>query len=212
MKIYNIFRSIDGEVNAFGQGTYTTFIRFAGCNLSCAHCDTSYARSLKVGTEIEVEGILESVKELGCHKVTITGGEPLMQPEAFKLLTNALRGNDFRITVETNGSVPLMGMGIDGWVVDYKLPSSGMHKKMVDNNFASLRPIDFIKFVVLDKKDFRYAVEVKRTIEKTRSRARFAFSPMYGELPPMRLFSWLEEAKIFDAVLNIQLHKLIGLP
>ncbi len=212
MKIYNIFRSIDGEVNAFGQGSYTTFIRFAGCNLSCIHCDTSYARSLKVGTEMDVEEVHKTVKEFGCHKVTITGGEPLIQGPAFKMLTNTLKGDDFKVTVETNGSVPLMGMGIDGWVVDYKLPSSGMHEKMVDNNFASLRPMDFIKFVVLDKKDFRYAVEVKRTIEETRSRARFAFSPVFGHLPPMRLFSWLEEAKIYDAVLNIQLHKLIGLP
>jgi 7-carboxy-7-deazaguanine synthase len=212
MKIYNIFRSIDGEVNYFGQGTYTTFIRFAGCNLNCEYCDTDYARKPGSGTEMAVTDVFDAVEALGCKKVTITGGEPLTQPEPFKMLTNKLRGNGYHITVETNGSMPLIGMGIDSWIIDYKLPSSGMHESMIWNNFTFLRPIDFVKFVVSDKRDFKYAVGIKKDIDQTRSRCRYAFSPAFEKLPPMRLFSWLEEEKLYDVILNIQLHKLIGLP
>ena len=38
ISIYNIFRSINGEVCKPGQGSWTTFIRFAGCQQNCHYC------------------------------------------------------------------------------------------------------------------------------------------------------------------------------
>ena len=72
MQIAEIFQSIDGEVNRFGQGRLTTFIRTSECNLNCPYCDTPQGRGQ--GRAITVGQIVERVKALGCKKITITGG------------------------------------------------------------------------------------------------------------------------------------------
>ena len=41
MKVLEIFHSIDGEGTRAGE--LATFVRFAGCNLSCKYCDTAYS-------------------------------------------------------------------------------------------------------------------------------------------------------------------------
>ena len=80
MRINEIFYSLQGE------GIYANlpmiFVRTAGCNLmpKCSWCDTDYAWSPEDGQEMEVEGIIETIRKLSPHYkswVCITGGEPL---------------------------------------------------------------------------------------------------------------------------------------
>ena len=61
MKVYSIFHSFDGEVNLFGQGAQSIFIRFAGCNLKCRGCDTEYALDPAKGQEMSVWQIMEKL-------------------------------------------------------------------------------------------------------------------------------------------------------
>ncbi len=51
LKIIQIFNSISGEVCSFGQGRRCTFIRLAGCNLSCKNppCDTPFSQDINNG-------------------------------------------------------------------------------------------------------------------------------------------------------------------
>ena len=74
MQVCEIFTSIEGE--GIRAGKVCTFVRFVGCNLRCAWCDTTY--SYDGGKEMSPAEILESIPE-DCMLVTLTGGEPLLQ-------------------------------------------------------------------------------------------------------------------------------------
>lgn len=213
MRIYSIFKSIDGEVNHFHQGRISTFIRFAGCNLNCAYCDTKYALKKSSGKEMSVNQIIEEVKKLGCKKVTITGGEPLMQFDGFLDLTMALWRKECFISVETNGSYLLKGNNIGSWVVDYKLKSSGVTEtQMIPySEFCKLTGNDFIKFIISDRQDYQQAIHVMNTLRKVGCITNFAFSTAYMKLHPIELMGWLDKDGINDSIINLQLHKYLGL-
>jgi len=228
MRINEIFLSIDGEVNRWHQGGFSTFIRVSGCNCHCLYCDTKYAQDSKSGIEMPINEIVEKVKEIGCPKVTITGGEPLLQKnELYSLVSKLTPIHEMRynISIETNGSIAIpdwrMGAEKDflNWIADYKLPSSGEDNKMQDSNFMVLNGSDWIKFVIADIGDYIKAVDVKRRLQHSGCKARFAFSPAIDQTSPYDkimpntriLMKWLEEDKQFDAVLNLQLHKIAGL-
>jgi len=219
MRIYSIFPSCDGEVNRFHQGRLTTFVRFSGCNFDksfgkhpCTYCDTGYALSPTSGIEMTIDDVVQKIKGLGNKNVTITGGEPLMQARDFYELTQRLYWSNYKVSVETNGSLPCKGYGVGSWVVDYKLPSSGCMKEMQYDTFLELGGNDFVKFVVKDEEDLTMALSVKHTLQTiAHSRVNFAFSPWYGELSPNELIRWLLEAKVYDVILNFQLHKVLDL-
>jgi len=210
MRIYEIFTSIDGEVNSFYQGRITTFIRFSGCNLSCQYCDTKYAQDPASGEEMSVAEVVNEVKKLGCKKVTITGGEPLYQSQEFFELTRSLWHKGHEISVETNGSFYPAGYGVGSWVMDFKLPSSGCFDKMDHNNFKDLNKADWVKFVISDRNDYDTAIREMNYLRSIGCNAMFAFSPCFGVGPQKMLVDWLIEDKEFDVVINLQLHKLMG--
>ena len=103
MKIRSIFTSVDGEINDFHQGRLSVFVRLAGCNLNCSYCDTKYAQSIKAGTEKSISEIVSNVCKFNLDKVTITGGEPLLQADEVKILIKELSTKGKKITIETNG-------------------------------------------------------------------------------------------------------------
>jgi len=213
MKIYSIFKSIDGEVNHFHQGRISTFIRFSGCNLACAYCDTLYALKKDAGTEMDVDQIMKEVRRLGGKNVTITGGEPLMQSNGFLDLTKALWRQDYKVSVETNGSYFPNGINVGCWVVDYKLLNSGVPKdKMMESKqWAKLRKCDFVKFVISTMQDFNEANRVMMDLKEQGCRATFAYSPAHGDLDPLILLKWLDTTETNNVIINLQLHKYLGL-
>ena len=168
LKINEIFKSIDGEANGFlGMGQFTTFIRFQGCNLDCPYCDTKYASESSAGTykEMSIEEILIEVGD--AKKVTITGGEPLLQREGFEALIVAL-GRNRLITVETNGTQKLrrhtgnLFLNVNvRYVVDYKLPTAYGNINVTNKaEYWALRPFDVIKFVIFSLDDYEIAKHV----------------------------------------------------
>ena len=214
MRIYSIFSSIDGEVNAHHQGRLTTFIRFAGCNFyenPCSYCDTGYAQHPESGVEMSVGEVMEKVGNLPANKVTITGGEPLYQAEALYNLTKTLYFKNYYVSVETNGSKPIQGHGVGCWIMDYKLPSSGMKSRMMWENFEFLTAKDFVKFVVMDRGDYEKALEVMIEMKGRNCHTGFAFSPVFQVLDPNLLIKWLYEDGVPDVIVNLQLHKFAGL-
>ena len=86
MKINEIFRSIQGESSY--AGLPFIFVRFTGCNLRCIYCDTTYA--YEEGFEISEEKLLDRIKSHGIKSVEITGGEPLLQEEVYRLTDNLI--------------------------------------------------------------------------------------------------------------------------
>jgi 7-carboxy-7-deazaguanine synthase len=208
MKIYSIYNSINGEVSPNIQGSMTTFIRTAGCNLRCKWCDTKYAQKKTSGKEMSMQAIVDEIGKFGCANVTITGGEPLLQERNLEKLTDRLYGNYF-VCIETNGSIYIPPWGnIMGWVADWKLPSSGMSNEMKIKNFENLVESDFIKFVIADLTDFDTYLSVKKELQKTCS-AKIALSPAKDFLKPSTLVDWIKVSGQLDVIVSLQLHKII---
>ncbi len=84
-------------------GLPTVFIRLTGCPLRCQYCDTDYA--FEGGAQQSIESILEEVAQYKASYVTVTGGEPLAQPNCI-LLLKALSDEKYQVSLETSGSKP----------------------------------------------------------------------------------------------------------
>ena len=147
--VKEIFYTLQGEG---GQaGTPAVFCRFAGCNLwtgreqdraqaICQFCDTDF-----VGTDGTLGGKFDTATLLAdtiaaqwpagaSHRlVVLTGGEPLLQVDA--ALIDALHAQQFRIAVESNGTVKAPD-GIDWLCISPKagapfVQRSGQELKLV---------------------------------------------------------------------------------
>lgn len=111
MSVVEVFKSIDGEGTR--TGAPTIFIRFAGCNLRCAYCDTAYAFNASDADPkyATAEAVANSVKAMSVenhiNNITITGGEPLLHPkEIIKILDYlSMSGMRYDINIETNGTI-----------------------------------------------------------------------------------------------------------
>ncbi len=105
------FVSVNGE--GLAAGRLAAFVRFAGCNLDCAYCDTRWANGSAVRERAEmhsVASLIEWVRSTGVSAVTLTGGEPLLQPslpELIAALLEVAESHSLRVEVETNGSCDL---------------------------------------------------------------------------------------------------------
>jgi len=119
LKVVEIFSSLQGE--GLRQGEPTIFVRLSGCNLRCSFCDTK--RAWLAGQEKRMEEIMAIIlsrqRRLPCSWVCLTGGEPLLQE--VKPLTLAIRKANFRLQVETNGTIKPSFVA-DWWTVSPKPP------------------------------------------------------------------------------------------
>lgn len=105
--INEIFHSLQGE--GYNTGVASVFIRFSGCNLRCAFCDTEHERH----TMMSLPAIVDAVMRFpDAPLIVLTGGEPSLYVDA--QLLSALRLTGKKVAIETNGTRPLPP-GID-WV------------------------------------------------------------------------------------------------
>lgn len=215
MKINEIFLSIDGEVNPWGQGTPSLFYRLQGCNLKCDYCDTPKSQDISGGIEMTIQELKKEWLKIfpPRPKITITGGEPLLQEEELLQFLNELFPYQPKVSIETNGTLslgrfrnltkPNPNISL---IVDWKLNEKRIHPL----EYINLAPWDFIKFIIGDREDYECAKRDLKTIINTK--ARIAFSPFIESIiDPTILWEWITEDKLFNVILNIQLHKWLGL-
>ncbi len=212
-KVAEKFVSINGEGPRAGE--LAVFLRFCGCNLNCGYCDTRWANTADVKCEfVSAEELVAYVKSTGVKNVTLTGGEPLLQADIARLIV-LLGASDAEVEIETNGSVLLKDIVSlsprPAVTADYKLPSSGMEKYMLTENFSSLTLRDAVKFVVGDKCDLLRAEEIINGYGLT-DRCRVYFSPVFGKIQPEEIAEFMKERKLNGVRLQLQLHKIIWEP
>ena len=190
--IVEIFKSIQGEGPCIGESQL--FLRFAGCNLSCKHCDTRYA--LTVPSKYKKDGGSTSVNEycdnpLSLTKamdvvhgydlsltttVSITGGEPLLQAGYLKLLLPLLKKEGHKIYLETNATLPEQLASILQWIdivsADIKLPSFTGKADIPEEHQEFLKVAKekdlFVKVVVTDETimdEISRAVDIVRGVD-----------------------------------------------
>jgi 7-carboxy-7-deazaguanine synthase len=204
LQICELFAGIQGESTYAGQPC--GFIRVDGCNLRCVWCDTAYA--FEGGNTMSVKEILEVVESWQLPLVEITGGEPLLQSGCIPL-AEALLAAGYATLIETNGSQPIDVLP-DGVVriMDIKCPGSGMSDRMHWPNVEALTEQDEVKFVLADRADYDWALEVLRRYDLAARCKAIHLSPVSGSLDAAQLAAWVLEDRP-PARLQLQLHKII---
>ena len=136
LRISEVFGpTLQGEGRSTGRPCH--FIRLSLCNLDCRWCDTpftwdwtgkngvAYDKSKEVKT-VELTD-LEEMIPLGCQRVVITGGEPLVQMTALEELVPRLIERGIRVEIETNGTIlPSDVLAGAGFNISPKLTNSGV--------------------------------------------------------------------------------------
>jgi 7-carboxy-7-deazaguanine synthase len=206
--VYDIFYSIQGESSYAGRPC--VFVRLAGCNLRCSHCDTQYAYD--EGVPMEIDEIINRVDLYQWQLVEITGGEPLLQKETPALICHLLdRG--YAVLLETNGSQDIAQ--VDDRcikIVDVKCPSSGEEKNNDLGNLFKLSEEDEVKFVIGNREDYKYAKEIMKIMDpKILKASPPHFSPVFEQLEPHALADWILEDHL-NVRLHVQLHNFIWHP
>ena len=213
MKVVEKFISINGE--GVRAGELAVFIRFQGCNLHCAWCDTRWANDPDCDYEpLSPEDLLIFILSSGVKNVTLTGGEPLLQKDMPALLSLLASYPDLRVEIETNGSVdlqPFCTRNRPVFTMDYKLASSGCEPASLVSNFALLRSCDTVKFVAGSHADLRQAHDLIREYDLT-NRCHVYFSPVFGQIAPAEIVDYMMENRLNDVRLQLQLHKFIWDP
>ena len=177
-----IFSSFQGEGPLIGRRQI--FVRTAGCNLSCSYCDSPVFRRDVAFCGVEdpmVPGLfrqadnpvtpawtMEQISALwtkGTHSVSITGGEPLCQPQFAQALANCCAAEGRPVYFETNGFSKNRFSKLIRWIdfaaVDIKLPSSratskGRQGRLIENELACIEEaskrgvVTIAKMVILD--------------------------------------------------------------
>ncbi|MES1256438.1 MAG: radical SAM protein [Acidobacteriota bacterium] len=207
LTINEIFHSIQGESTRAGQPC--VFVRLTACDLRCSWCDTPYA--FTEGRKMSVSEVITAVDAYGCPLVEITGGEPLLQEDVYELMQR-LQAGGRTVMLETGGhrSIERVPAGVLK-VVDVKCPGSGEADKNDWANLGRLAPGDEVKFVVKDRADYDFAVDVIARYNLPARTAAVLMSPVHGVLHPRTLSEWMLADRV-PARLQVQLHKLIWSP
>jgi 7-carboxy-7-deazaguanine synthase len=203
LRITEIFYSLQGETRTVGLPT--AFVRLTGCPLRCGYCDTAYAFT---GGQIQtLPAILDKVASYQPRYVTVTGGEPLAQPNCLPLLTQ-LCDQGYEVSLETSGALDVSN--VDARVIkviDVKTPGSGEVERNLLSNFASVLPHDQIKFVLCHREDYDWAKTFMQQHDLA-AQAHVLFSPSHKELPARDLADWIV-ADNLPVRMQLQLHKYL---
>lgn len=184
-----IFHSIQGE--GVSTGCPSVFVRASLCNLHCRWCDTDYTWNWEGTpwqhendadpsyrkfnredyiTELPVDAVVGKIVAIPCKRVILTGGEPLLQDEAWQELMTALLETDvsYHFELETNGTlVPSEKFDqlVNQYNVSPKLENSGneqaKRRRSEALEFFACSPKAWFKFVIASETDL---VEIEEII------------------------------------------------
>ena len=213
-KVVEKFVSVNGEGPLSGQ--LVVFIRFAGCNLICGYCDTTWANREDANYDLMTsDDIYEYIKSTSIRNVTLTGGEPLLQDGLIDLLEILAKDATLHVEIETNGSISLRKfLLIDNppsFTMDYKLPSSNMEDKMDLNNYKYLSNKDTVKFVAGSIDDLQKSKFIIDKYELS-NRTNIYISPVFGKIDLEDIVEYMKDNKMNGVNLQMQLHKIIWDP
>lgn len=209
LRVTEVFHSIQGE--STWAGLPCTFIRLTGCPLRCVWCDTTY--SFHGGERRTLDELVAEAREIGTPLVEVTGGEPLVHPNAF-LLVERLLDEEFTVLVETSGAVDVAPLDPRAHrIMDLKCPGSGEVEKNLWSNLDHLTARDEVKFVVAGRADWEWTAGVIRErglddrVREGTLRALLV-SPVWDDVDLEALARWILESGL-PVRFQTQLHKHI---
>lgn len=249
--LVEIFSSVQGEGPHVGRSTL--FVRFGGCDLRCRWCDSPHTwhpaercRLPRAGGGVEevanpvaperVAAAAETL-DLARHAfVSLTGGEPLLQPAALRSVAERLRGRGPRLLLETHGlareALEQVVDAIDVVSMDWKLASEvrraerprraareEFHAAHAEFLRVALRAAEvYVKVVVTPSTEDAEIDALARTLAAVDPSVPLILQPVTPRGPvraapsPGRLLAWHArlEASLADVRTLPQTHPLLG--
>jgi len=248
-----IFSSVQGE--GPWVGSRTLFVRLARCDLRCRWCDSPHTwrpagearleREAGSGrfeawkTPLPVGELVEAARTLGPERhgfVSLTGGEPLLQPEAVRQLADGLRGGGARVLLETHGTLPealesvldVVDVVSMDWKAASEVRRAGARWRGSEAGFVDLHreflalarraPETIVKLVVTPTTRDDEVDEAVKTVAETHPEACFVLQPVtpaggVRKTPTAQRLLALAgraSARLADVRLIPQTHKLYG--
>ena len=222
MYLIELYKSVQGE-SSF-TGLPCIFVRFAGCNLRCAWCDSEYTfTGGKPFTQDEVVAQIEALAP--CKLVEFTGGEPMLQAKEVLPLMDRLLTQGYTLMMETSGERPLdLVPKAVHKIVDVKCPGAGSAANSFRvENLNALTANDEVKFVLSHREDYDFAMAFIAEHRLREKVGGILFSPAFSKSPtpfrttenatldPKTLVEWMMEDGV-EARLSLQIHKFIWEP
>jgi 7-carboxy-7-deazaguanine synthase len=203
LRVTEIFFSLQGESTLVGYPTI--FVRLTGCPLRCGYCDTEYA--FQGGEWMSLDAIVEQVSANQSRYVTVTGGEPLAQPNCLPLL-QSLCDAGYQVSLETSGALDISAT--DPRVIrvmDLKTPDSGEVERNLYDNIGCLQLHDQVKFIICSRSDYQWA---KAMISEygLNDRCEVLLSPSHGQQDATELADWILQDQL-PVRMQLQLHKYL---
>jgi 7-carboxy-7-deazaguanine synthase len=155
--------------------------------------------------------VLSRALATGTELVELTGGEPLLQPAVFPLLTELCDAGR-TVLVETSGEADVAR--VDPRVhkiMDLKAPGSGESHRNRWSNLDHLGPGDEIKFVLSDRADYEWMRRAIREHALASHTPKLLASTVFGGLRSRDLVAWVLEDQLPVRV-QLQMHKYIWAP
>jgi|TARA_B110000438_G_scaffold50169_1_gene50664 7-carboxy-7-deazaguanine synthase len=204
LRITEVFYSLQGESKTVGKPT--VFVRLTGCPLRCQYCDTAYA--FEGGEIVSLERLIADVQSYQCKYVTVTGGEPLAQPNCL-LLLKMLCDAELNVSLETSGAMSIESVDNRVSVVmDLKTPSSLESDRNDYGNISYLKEKDQVKFVICDRGDYDWAKAKLDQYDLQTKVGEILFSPSFEQLAAAELAQWLLDDAL-GVRMQLQLHKIL---
>ncbi|GLQ31239.1 7-carboxy-7-deazaguanine synthase QueE [Litoribrevibacter albus] len=204
LRITEIFYSLQGETRTVGLPT--VFVRLTGCPLRCQYCDTEYAFS--GGEWMSLDEIVETISSYPTKHITVSGGEPLAQPNCIPLLAR-LCDLGYEVSLETSGAMDVSEVDVRvSKILDLKTPDSEECHRNLYDNIAALTPKDQVKFVICSRQDYDWSkmkVDQYSLLERVDD---VLFSPSFHQISATELADWIVEDGI-QVRMQLQLHKLL---
>jgi len=214
--ITEIFYTLQGE--GMFSGVPSVFVRVKDCCLSCHFCDTEFSK----GSTMSVDDIVNEVDgkmSRNSNLVVITGGEPMIH-QGVKDLVIRLLSVGYIVQIETCGAVSLDGLPVANpdFHIVVSPKTAKIHPFIYDN-------ADAFKYIItsgeVDPDDGlpNMSTQIKGkscTLQRPRPGATVYLTPCdphlevddYDDNTQQAVHSCL----VYGYTLNLQVHKIVGLP
>lgn len=190
------FYTIQGEGMYTGVAAY--FVRLGGCDVGCVWCDVKESWDASKHPLLNLDNIVNNIKQSETKIAVITGGEPLMHD--CDALTSEIKLNHIRTHIETSGSHPLSGQ----W--DWICLSPKKFKSPLEDIYAKANEL---KIVVFNKQDFDWAEEHAAKVSDT---CKLYLQPEWSkrnEITPL-LVEYIKNNPKWTV--SLQTHKYLNIP
>jgi pyruvate formate lyase activating enzyme len=139
-----------------------------GCNFNCEFCHNKHLLLHDAGKNIDDEQLINQIKNNSLvNSLSITGGEPSLQPEIINFIDKVAKLNKY-ISIDTNGTNPEFVKRIlpfiDRVALDLKAPLNQKKYEQVSNSFVNSKNI--INTFEILKNNESFDFEIRTTYVK----------------------------------------------